>query len=300
MYHSLVQTGEEFTLYAVCFDDVAHRILTKLDLPRLVAIPLEAFEVPRLRAVKAQRTAKEYYWTCTPHVIRFVLDGYGLPQVTYLDADLHFYDKPSLLLAEMARAQASVLITPHSYTPRYDQAATSGIYCVQFVTFNRDSQGLKVLEWWQQRCLEWCFARFEDGKFGDQKYLDDWPRRFEGIHVLEQCAGGAAPWNVQQYRLSLQSMKLHVDDRPLVFYHFHGYLYYPDGIHDFGNYRLARDVIDLLYRPYARELLRAHAEIHGVDERFQYGWAIPQTSWRAWAGHLRRVLRGASNRYRIV
>src|SRR4051794_33515122 len=110
MYHSLAQSGEDFTLYAVCFDDVAHRILTKLDLPRLVTIPLEAFQLPRLRAVKAQRTAKEYCWTCTPHVIRFVLDGYGLPQVTYLDADLRFYDRPSLLLAEMARAQASVLI----------------------------------------------------------------------------------------------------------------------------------------------------------------------------------------------
>jgi len=300
MYHSLEQTGEEFTLYAACFDDVSYRILSKLKLPQLIVIRLDNFETPCLRAVRGQRTMAEYCWTCTPHLIRFVLDFYKVPQVTYLDADLCFYDKPSLLLAEMGQAQASVMITPHRYTPCYDKSATAGIYCVQFVAFNRDSRALKVIEWWQERCLEWCFARFEDGKFGDQKYLDDWPRRFEGIHVLEQFEGGVAPWNVQQYRLSLQSGKLYVDNRPLVFYHFQGYCYYRDGIHDFGQYRLTQDVIDLLYRPYARELLRAHTEIHRVEESFQYGWANPKTSWRARAGQLRRALRGVSNQYRIV
>lgn len=300
MCRSLAQTGEQFMLYAVCFDERAHRVLAKLNLPEVVAIPLEAFETDQLRAVRSQRTPREYCWTCTPHVIRFVLDKWNLSQLTYLDADLRFYDKPSLLLAEMARVQASVLITPHRYTPEYDQSATSGIYCVQFVTFNRDSRGLEALAWWQLRCLEWCFARFEGGKFGDQKYLDDWPQRFEGVHVLEQVGGGVAPWNVQQYRLSVGSKQVQVGDAPLVFYHFHGYRYYSNGVHDFGSYRLSVDVVDLLYRPYAQELLSAQAQLQGVDGEFDFGWAVPDSSWRGFAGRLKRMLKGVSNRYRIV
>ena len=74
MYHSLEETGEDFTLYVVCFDDLALEVLNKLKLANLVAIPLGDFESEELLAVKPERTATEYCWTCTPHVIRYVLD----------------------------------------------------------------------------------------------------------------------------------------------------------------------------------------------------------------------------------
>lgn len=300
MYKSLDATGEDFTLYVVCFDDLAYQILTKLNLPKLVAIPLETFETLQLRAVKGQRTAGEYCWTCTPHVIRYVLDTYRPEEVTYLDADLCFYDKPSLLLEEFERAGASVLITSHRYTPRYDKSVSSGIYCVQFMTFKADERGLAALQWWQDRCLEWCYNRFEDGKFGDQKYLDDWPQRFEGVHVLEHIGGGVAPWNVQQYQLSKRSIKLYVDEWPLVFYHFHEYKYYADGVHDFGNYRLSRKVVELLYNPYAQALLNAYAGIRAVHPEFNRGWANRERYWTARIRYFKRMLRGIGNEYRVV
>lgn len=300
MYHSLEATEEDFTLYAVCFDDLAYQILAKLNLSMLVAIPLATFESPQLRAVKGQRTATEYCWTCTPHVIRYVLDTYRLPEVTYLDADLCFYAKPSILLDEFTQAGASVLITPHRYTPRYDKSATSGIYCVQFMTFKADDHGLEVLQWWQDRCLEWCFNRFEAGKLGDQKYLDDWPQRFEGVHVLQHIGGGLAPWNVQQYKLSERSIKLYVNEWPLVFYHFHGYKYYVGGIHDFGHYLLSDDDVKLIYRPYAQALLKAHIEIRANHWDFNGGWTEREKSWTTRFRYLRRMLHGVGNEYRIV
>jgi hypothetical protein len=93
--------------------------------------------------------------------------------------------------------------------------------------FKHDLSGLNVLEWWRQRCFEWCYARFENGKFGDQKYLDDWTTRFENIYVPTHIGCGLAPWNVNQYDLILNDDKLYVQDKitkeknVIIFYHFH-------------------------------------------------------------------------------
>ena len=301
MYHSLEKTGEDFKLYAVCFDDLSYQILVKLNLTKFIAIPLDAFESPQLRAVKPQRTAGEYCWTCASHVIRYVLDTYQLPEVTYLDADLCFYAKPSHLFEEFEKSGTSVLITEHRYTPRYDKSSKYGIYCVQFMTFKSDRRGIEVLQWWQDRCLEWCYARAEDGKFGDQKYLDDWPQRFQGVHVLQHLGGGVAPWNIQQYKLSQQSGKLYVNEIPLVFLHFHAYKYYANGIHSFsGNYLLSAEVVNLLYRPYAHALIKAYAEIREIHPDFNMGWSKRGRIWREVAVHIKRKLHGVLNEYRIV
>lgn len=300
MYHSLEKSGDDFKLYAVCFDDLAYQLLVKLALPKLIAIPLNTFETPRLLDIKGQRTAGEYCWTCTPHVIRYVLDTYRLPEVTYLDADLCFYGKPSLLLSEFEESGGSVLITEHRYTPRYDQSATSGIYCVQFMAFKADERGMKVLQWWQDRCIEWCYARYEDGKFGDQKYLDDWPQRFEGVHVLKHIGGGVAPWNVQQYMFrQAGNGGIEVNGLPLVFFHFHGYKHYFDGIHDFGNYRLHQPVIDMLYRPYIHALSKAYEEVAGIQPGFDSGRSMRPRSWKTPLRKLKRILGGEFNEYRL-
>lgn len=300
MYHSIKATGENFVLYVVCFDDLAYKILIKCDLPNLVAIPLDKFESAQLLAVKGDRTAGEYCWTCTSHVIRYVLDTYHLSEVTYLDADLYFYERPSILLDEFRQSGASVLITPHRYTRQYDQSATSGIYCVQFMTFKADKRGLEVLQWWQDRCLEWCFRRIEDGKFGDQKYLDDWPHRFEGIHVLEHLGGGVAPWNIQQYLLKKRLNKIYVNDFLLIFYHYHGYKNYDDDSHDLGSYKLSRAAVKLLYKPYIQALKLAHKEAVNVKPSFNPDRPQISRTWKTPLGNIRRWFRGEFNEYKSL
>ena len=114
------------------------------------------------------------------------------------------------------------MIVPHRYAPRYRGAeATSGAYNVEWLTFRRDEHGLAALTWWRDRCLEWCYFRYEDGKMGDQKYLDDWPERFESVHVLRHPGGGLAPWNAEQYTLEERDGQVLVDGRELVFHHYH-------------------------------------------------------------------------------
>jgi hypothetical protein len=159
----------------------------------------------------------------------------------------------------------SVLITEHRYTPKYDQSDTSGKYCVQFMTFKNDANGTKVLDWWTNACNEWCYDRKEDGKFGDQKYLDDWKTRFDGVYELQHLGGGVAPWNIQQYDFVAKAdngdkiygiEKKTKKEFELVFYHFHGLkLLANNKVKLMPDYASSKQVRNLIYKPYIKHLV---------------------------------------------
>lgn len=270
MYNSLLRQGADFHLYIFAFDDACDNLLRRLNLSNATIISLLEFETPELLAVKGSRTAGEYCWTCTSFTIWHCIHTFSLDHCTYLDADLLFFADPNVLTAEMG--ENSVLITAHRYSPQYDQSENSGIYCVQFVTFRNTAEGLAALVWWMKACLEWCYARFEDGKFGDQKYLDDWTERFTGVHVLEHAGGGIAPWNAVDYSCEHSNGQVFVRGPqtgkvPLIFYHFHDFRYCIDGSFRLTaeQYRLPDDVIRLVYRTYIKALSSAESQILLAD-----------------------------------
>lgn len=299
LYRSLVETGEEFTLYVFCFDQRTYDVLRAMHLPYAVPVALAEFETSALLNVKGERSRAEYCWTCTPHVIRYALERFGLPMVTYLDADLYFYAKPSLLLAEYEKTGSSVLITEHRYPERYAHLLKAGIYCVQFITFRADERGITVLSWWQERCLEWCYDRFEDDKFGDQKYLDVWPERFAGVHSLQHHGGGVAPWNVQRYRLIMRGGRPFVIEKnsqqeyEVVFYHFHHLRFYQNSFLELGHYSLDREVKRHLYRPYLDKLEECSRDIGLIAPGFDPNGPVPPARGIVKAlGRLQRRLQG--------
>jgi hypothetical protein len=277
MYESLKKYSDNFHLYIFSFNDKSHKLLKKLNLEFVTVISLKEFEDKELLKVKDGRSAGEYCWTCTPSTIKYCIENYNLDACTYLDADLYFFSNPSVLIKEMS--EKSILITEHRYTPQYDQSDTSGIYCVQFMTFKNDENGMKVLNWWRSSCNSWCYAKFEDGKFGDQKYLDDWTTRFDGVHVLQNLGGGVAPWNVQQYNLSS-------DNFHLIFYHFHDYKILENDKVDLGSYILNENDINILYKPYAKHLERITEALKLIDLVNDYNGVVQYNSF-----NLKNILR---------
>jgi SAM-dependent methyltransferase len=223
LYRSLVETHESFTLRVYCMDAETERMLDDMSLPSLTTVPLSELERddPELAAVKPTRSPVEYCWTATPAVCLHALAAEpGLDSITYLDADLRFVGDASAIVAGLG--DDSVLITPHRYAPdQVHQVVTSGVYNVQFVTFRRTEDGLRALHWWHDRCIEWCYARVEDGKMGDQRYLDDWPERFAGVQVSEHPGVGIAAWNVSQHELAGTPERPTIDGTDAVFYHHH-------------------------------------------------------------------------------
>lgn len=220
LHASLLSHAQPFHLWIICMDQVVEEQLRRLALPQVTLLPLAEVEDARLLQVKPERTRGEYCWTITPFTFQAVFDrDESVGRVTYLDADLFFFSDPRILLKEFDEAGKHVLITEHAYAPEYDGTfrRECGRFCVQFLTFRRGKAAQKVMSWWQDRCLEWCFDRCESGRFGDQKYLDCWPEIFAAeTHIVEQVEKTLAPWNVAYFERKAAG------ELAPVFYHFHG------------------------------------------------------------------------------
>lgn len=213
MTKSLLRTTPRARIWIVAGDDRAMKALRPWADSRVRVVPLSGVETPELRCVRPSRTRVEYYWTLTPFLPSYVFRSEPTSEVAvYVDADMFFFSSAQRILNEFIENRAAAaMITPHDYLPEYDQTATSGRYCVQFMPFRRVG-GERILSDWQSQCLEWCFRRVEPGRFGDQKYLDQWSQKFgTAVHVQESVELLGAPWNAGQR-----------DPGTLVAYHFHG------------------------------------------------------------------------------
>jgi hypothetical protein len=264
LHESLMAHSKPFCLWIICMDEKVEEQLSRLALPHVTLLPLREVETQELLAVKPARSLGEYCWTLTPFSFEAVFDrGLGAERVTYLDSDLFFFSSPQLLLRELEEAGKHVLITEHAYAPDHAKRwlEMSGRFCVQFLTFRRTAEGGEVMRWWQNRCLEWCFARFEEGKFGDQKYLDQWLELFaKDVHVVHQTEKTLAPWNAKHYEVMLNGRL-----EP-VFFHFHGFrILSPTRVRLYYNYSIGREGLRL-YDAYLASISNALKRLndHGI------------------------------------
>jgi hypothetical protein len=291
LYRSLEEFCPSFGLHIVCMEPGVRRSVERLRLRHATAHDIGELEAADagLRAVKDSRNRAEYCWTVKPPVCLYLLAA----AITYLDSDLMFFDDPGLLLDELG--DGSVLLLPHRFpSERPEWAELDGIFNGGWLTFRADGRALKALHWWRERCLEWCYDRRENGKFADQHYLDDWPERFDGVHVIEHPGAGVAPWNASTHELTRADGSLFVNGRPLVFYHYqslrllrappalrrltlrsHGYRFTSDPVRQLWwtapGYALSERTVELLYPPYLGRLLEALAELRAADPDFQAG-----------------------------
>lgn len=277
MYLSLKEHCPNCHLYIFAFDNLTFGILRKLNLESTTIISLKELEDSELLKIKPTRTTAEYCWTCTSSSVLYTIEKFNLPMCTYLDADLLFFNNPQILINELGNN--SISLSLHRFDPAHDKSAISGKYCVQFMTFKNDGNGIKALRWWRNACLDWCYARLEDNKFGDQKYLDDWTERFQGVHVLNNLGAGIAPWNISRYNFSVNKGKIFTTEKEtlkkidMIFFHFHHAIIYKIFGQIKSSYfqRVEKKSDILIYYHYNKYLSNAFYRIKTIAPYFTSG-----------------------------
>ncbi len=270
---------EPYKIYVVCMDQLSMLVLNELKLDGVEVLHrsmVEAWDT-KLIATMNNRTSREYLWTLTPAVILAVLRSKAeIDVLTYLDADQYFFSDASAVKHDLA--EKSCLIHEHRFSPGLEDLVENGIYNVGVLAFRRDAESFSILNWWKERCIEWCYARPENGRMGDQGYLNDWPERFKGVHVTENYGIGVAPWNMQQYRYRDQGGCIYVDELPVVVFHFHDLKLLDPSVALLASnlrYQIPRSTISNFYQPYLAAIRQAYVDVRAVLPNFNLG-CLPQ------------------------
>ena len=260
LYESLRKQLGNVELWVLCLDAEVHRVMQRLELPGVHPLAMDELERddPALKACRDNRRLVEYYFTSTPCLVRRLLQRALHPGwITYLDSDLYFFGSPAPIFEEMNAGDVAII--PHRFSESQRNLEMYGKYNVGWVSFRNSSAGLRCVEWWRLRCLEWCRDVPEDGKFADQKYLDHFHEVTKRVVAIRHPGANLAPWNLANHAITSDRDRVRVDGEDLIFFHFHDCKAAGDRAFDPGlaKYQVALPGIvrNEIYMPYLRLLL---------------------------------------------
>ncbi len=283
LYKSLSEVHNNFLLHVFCFDEVAYNIFKKLNFRDIIVYHTSDFETKELLKIKDSKIKRyEYYWACNPFMTRKVLLDQKTDFISSCDCDLVFFQSPEVIFDEFGKAD--VLIQPNNFSYQFENDLTRvGYYCTSFQCFRKNRNSIQILNWWHQKTMEWCSSKFVGGRFGEQKYLDDWRIRFKKVRETANIGTNVAPWNVQKFDLSKQNNQILINNKyPLIYYHYHSFRM------DLANYRyvitgdrhndypISSEVVRLVYRPYIKTLRETVRELKKIKDYREYVRVNPE------------------------
>jgi hypothetical protein len=164
-----------------------------------------------------------------PTFMRYLLRTFDLEKLVYLDPDIFVYSP--LVPVFDALDAASAVLTPHLTVPVNDgkfpseqEMLYNGTYNLGFFAIRRCEESERLLDWWEERCLELGFSEGRTGLFVDQKWMNLAPGMFPGVAILRHAGCNMAYWNLHERRLSRDSAGEYIvnGDSALCFFHFSG------------------------------------------------------------------------------
>ncbi len=272
-------------------------------------VMLPEIGVPKLRAVAMRYDILELNTNVKPTFLKFLLQHYELASLVYLDPDIFVY-APLDAVFEAVEAGASAILTPHMTTPVFDGKTPSeqdllynGTYNLGFIGVGRSPESRRLLDWWEERCLQLGFSEGRTGLFVDQKWMNLAPGLFEGVVISRDPGLNMAYWNLHERKLRPSGTGYDVESPvrdvvPLRFFHF-------SGVSPAEVDVLSRntDRFTLPARPDLQELFRAYKETvlahegqaaeqlpYGFDQ-FSDGTAVSRLARRIFAAHEARFAR---------
>ena len=160
-----------------------------------------------------------------------IIRRYNCDKVLYFDPDMVVFSRLDSLLDKLNNY--SILLTPHQTIPEECNEAVidneicslkHGVFNLGFLGIKNSEEGRRFLDWWSNRCLNFCYDDIPGGLFTDQRWVDLAPAFFTDLYILREPIYNVATWNLT-HRIATGNLEqgILINDEPLCFYHFSGF-----------------------------------------------------------------------------
>ncbi len=221
-------------------DAILHLVISD-DLPRDFELENEDFDFVWKAEdfIKTENNQKWFYMhtvveLCTAvkgAAALHILNQTKADKLVYLDPDIGVFDNLDSLAVMLDKN--SVLITPHQTAPATSKSGIieeeicslkHGVYNFGFFAVKNDENGLRFLNWWNERLMQFCYDDIANGLFTDQKWGDMIPALFEFAKIVRDPVYNVATWNLATRKITGNEKDgWKVNGKPLAFYHFTGF-----------------------------------------------------------------------------
>lgn len=132
-----------------------------------------------------------------------------------LDLDMYFFRSPARL--NSAFGNGHTLFFPQ-WSDRFTWARLHGIFNSGMVGAKKGAE--PFISWWSHACWISCELDVEQGRFGDQAFIDQAILYFDGIQIYRDFDEDVAPWNSRTLGLQWKESRWEVrGDRPVGSFH---------------------------------------------------------------------------------
>lgn len=231
---SLLRTNKEYRFVIVLVDRLSPEIDYRFFAPYEI-ITVEELGIKDFDSVWRKYNIVELNTAVKPSAFKYLFAKYpDAPAAFYFDPDILIYR--SLEDLEREFDENDILLTPHVLTPMEfgpKRVVPSENTFLNFGLYNLGFLGLKarsgnttaLLDWWENRTLNWGFINLSDGFFVDQLWINLVPIYFQKVKILREMGYNMAPWNLHERGLMEFRDGRYVlpDGSPLTFFHFSSY-----------------------------------------------------------------------------
>ena len=257
-----------------------HRLLPVINL-----FPREQFE-----DLAFKYNIIEFCTAIKPMIFKTLFSDPSVEIVYYLDPDTYLYHRLDPITA--STPGKSLYLSPHLIDCRLAddhpypefRHLWEGIFNLGFCAIRRTQAAVGILDWWDARLHDYCFADHADGLHTDQKWMDYAPVFFrEELQIVHHYGANVAHWNLGERPIVIQDGSYLAGPDVLIFFHFSGFNFYRDSltkhtpVHHQGTY--TNQALLGLAQQYRESVIRkGHDRFHAVPYAFaKYDDGTPVT-----------------------